>query len=413
VRIALLALLPDLALMVAACHPDRGADVPTITVARTRFARTVTAEGYLKPVQSTSINAPHSQEGPMRIAWLAEDGATVKKGEVVARFDDSELRTRLLGAEDDRTTALTKRQKESLLVSQARSERRRTTTAADRELTTARTFPQKDKELYSRDDIITAEIDEKLQTARADNARSAQQVDGQVARRKIQMLEVEAHKADEAISRVRTGLRLLEARAPHDGVLLFNRNFRGEILSVGDQAWGPIAELSRSQQMEAEVFVLEVEAAGLVRGKKAEVTFDSHPGVVCHAEVAKVGAVAKRRQFRSPTQYFGVILKLGKIEPPTETLRAGQRVQATLSLDEREAVVIPRPALFERDKGWVVYRREAGRFVPVPVKLGASTAGRVAIEAGLREGDVIALRDPAESLDEILTAPPGRAGKAR
>jgi HlyD family secretion protein len=394
----------------AGCHHDDAAAVPTITVQRNHFARTVTAEGYLKPVQTTQINAPYSQEGPMRIAWLAEDGAVVKKDEVVARFDDSELRTRLLAVEDDKTTAATKRQKEGLLVSQARSERQRTTIGAERELTSARTFPHKDKDLYSRDDIITAEIDEKLQTARAETARRAEGVDGQVARRKIQMLEVEGRKADESISRVRTSLQQLEARAPHEGVLLFNRNFRGEALGVGDQAWGPIAELSASRDMEAEVFVLEVEAAGLAKGKKAELTLDSHPGVVVPAQVVQVSTVAKRRQFRSPTQYFGVTLSLSKVDP--SLLRAGQRVRATLLLDERDAIVVPRPALFDREKGWVVYRREGNRFLPVPVKLGVSTAGRVAIEAGLAEGDVIALRDPAQSPDQILTTPV-RARKGR
>src|SRR5687767_517956 len=78
-----------------ACGGDRGQRaVPTIVVKKSRFARVVDAEGHLKPVQSTTIAAPRGTEGPPRIAWLTQDGSVVKKGEVVARFDDTDLRAK-------------------------------------------------------------------------------------------------------------------------------------------------------------------------------------------------------------------------------------------------------------------------------------------------------------------------------
>jgi HlyD family secretion protein len=394
------------------CKPGgQRPDVPTITVKKTRFARTIHADGNLKPVQTTVLTAPRSPDGAMRIAWLAEDGATVKKGDVVARFDDSELRSRLMAAQDDRTTASARKQQEGVSVAHGRSDRQRTTEAAERELTTTRTFERKDTELYSRDDIVTYQIDEKLQTAKADHARNAQVVDRQVARRKLQLLEVQTRKAAEAISRAEKGLQMLEIRAPHDGVLVFKRNWRNETLAVGDPGWGPIAEISLSSKMEAEVFVLEVEAAGLAKGKKAEVILESQPGLIWKAEVTRVESVAKRRVFKSPTQYFGVTLSLEKTD--AAFMKPGQRMRANLMLDDRESIVVPRPALVERDGKWVAFRRDGQGFTAVPVKLGTSTAGLVAIDSGLNEGDVIALRDPGQSLDEILSAPAAGAGKAR
>jgi RND family efflux transporter MFP subunit len=400
-----LRLTAALLLVGAGCGGGRGkaGQVPTTVVAKTRFARTVDADGHLKPVQATIITAPRSAEGPMRVAWLIEDGATVAKDDVIARFDDSDLKSKLLASEADKATAEAKKQKEALMVAQARNDRQRTSEAAVRELELGRTFARKDVELYSRDDIVTSEIDGRLQEAKATHAQQAQTVDGQVARRKLQILEVEARKADQAIARAKDSLEKLEARAPHAGVVVFKRSWRGETIAVGDQAWGPLAEVSRSDELEAEVFVLEVEAAGLAKGKKAEVVLESQPGVTWAAEIGRVESVAKRRNPRSPTQYFGVTLKLEKTD--AAAMKPGARVRARLLLDEREALVVPRPALFQKDGGWIAYRRRGGGFEAVSVTLGASTAGLVAVEAGLAPGDEIALRDPGQSLEDLLSAP--------
>ncbi len=388
--------------------PDPARAVPTVTVKKTRFARVVDADGHLKPVKATVLAAPPSSEGPMRIAWLAEDGITVKKGDLVARFDDADLKTSLYAAQDDRATAAARKEKEALLVAQARNDRRRTTAGAQRELELGRAFARKDTELYARDDIIASEIDEKLQGARADHARSAQTVDAQVARRKLQMLDVEAKKAEQGISRAHEDLRKLELRAPHDGVLVFRRSWRGEAVGVGDQAWGPLAEISRSDELEAEVFVLEVEAAGLAKGKPAEIVLESHPQRVWKGEIARVETVAKRRQAKSPTQYFGVTLALEKTD--AALMKAGQRARARLMLDAREALVVPRAALAQKDGRWIAHRRKGDGFEPVAVKLGSATAGLVAVEAGLADGDVIALRDPEHS---STARAPGAPGEAR
>ena len=74
-------------------HRSSGAahdDVPAHTVRKEPFVRRVTAEGNLRAVKATPVTAPQSggSFGPMKIAWLAPDGAAVKAGEVVViRFE--------------------------------------------------------------------------------------------------------------------------------------------------------------------------------------------------------------------------------------------------------------------------------------------------------------------------------------
>jgi multidrug efflux pump subunit AcrA (membrane-fusion protein) len=403
-----------LGLLALACsEASKGPQVPVVEVKRTRFARTVDADGYLRAVKSTPVTVPPEAEGPLRLTWLAEDGSRVRKGDVVARFDDLDLKARLAGAQDDQTSAAAKRAKEALHNEKARRDRERSASGAERELEMARAFQRRDSEIFSRDQIIESEIDERLQGAKAEHARAALKVDGAIGRRKLEIVGVEAKKAKDAIERAKKGLERLEVKAPHDGVLVLKRTWRGEVVRVGDTVWRSetVAEVSLVEELEAEVFVLEVEAAGLAKGKKADVRLESQASRVVRGEVGRVETVAKRRQFRSPTQYFAVVLKLDKTDPAQ--MKPGQRVTARLELDQREALVVPRPALFDKDGRWIAYRREGTGFVPVPVKLGTSTAGLVVIESGLRPNDVIALRDPGQTLEDILAGPPARPARAR
>ena len=50
--------------------------------------------------------------------------------------------------------------------------------------------------------------------------------------------------------------------APHDGILVFPMNWRGEVLNIGDSAWPgqTVAEIPDLSQLQARVFVLWTQA---------------------------------------------------------------------------------------------------------------------------------------------------------
>ena len=384
--------------------------VPVVEVKQQKFARVIDADGYLRPVKATPVTVPADVQWPLRMTWMAVDGVTVKQGDTVARFDDMELKERLANAQSDRQVAAARKQKEALLLRTAEEERLRSTEGARRELTMTRTFARRDPAIFARDQIIEGEIDEKLQEVKVEHAGEAQRADRRLARTKLGVIDVEARKADEAIQRSERGLTALAIEAPHDGVFTVKRNWTGEPMRVGDTVWRSmsVAEVSLVENMEVEVFVLEAEAAGLASGKKAEVVIESQPGRPLPATVKQVEAVAKRRVPKSPTQYFGVILALDRTDP--STMKPGSRARARLHLHDQQGLVIPRPALLDRDGIWTVHRREPdGSFKPVPVKLGPSTAGLVTITSGLRAGDMVALRDPGKAVDELVPTAAGGA----
>lgn len=369
--------------------------VPVHTVERTRFVRKVTAEGNLKAVKATPLTTPRRSRRSMKIAWLAADGSRVAEGDVIARFDPTEMEKQLADGEAALLTARRKIAKERIDIGSAQAERDRERDMTRMELEQTKKFQRKNALIFSRNDIIESEIDGELSQARLEHAQAAETIERSLSRSKLDILAIEKRVAEQEVKEANEGLEGLVITAPHAGIVVIKRDWRGNEIRVGDQAWPgqPLAEIPHVEDMQAEVFVLEADAGGLEEGLAAEVVIEAHAARTFKAEIKRVDKLAKPRVRGVPVQYFGVTLALE--ETIAEVMKPGQRVRATLTLDEREALVVPRPAVFEKDGEKVVYRQtDSGVFEPVEVKIGATSLGRVVIDEGLQEGDRIALRDP-------------------
>jgi len=378
--------------------------VPTVVLAKQPFVRRVIAEGNLRAVKATPLVAPQvgDQGGPMKVAWLAADGINVKAKDVVVRFDPTDPEKQLRDGQADLETANAKLGEESIKSATAVAGRDTAAELAGKELDSTRQFQSKDQEIFSRNQIIESEIDETLAGAKKDHAERAKTIERKLSHSKASIINVEQQKAKLAIAHAKTALESMEIRAPHDGVLVLTRDWRGNMPRVGDQLWPGqgVAEIPLLDAMEVEVFVLEVDGSGLAKGQRAEVRIEARPDTVFTGKIRLVDKLAKPRQPGVPVQYFAVVVELEKTD--REAMKPGQRVHADLILDEESALVVPRQAVFNKDAKNVVYRRaKTGVFEAVPVELGPATSGRVVVKAGLAEGDEIALRDPTRTLDQL------------
>jgi HlyD family secretion protein len=387
-----------LALVAAGCSPpvEPLAEVPTLEVTRSEaFVRRVTAEGYMRAIEATPLTAPEDSQRPMKVAWVAVDGSHVRAGDVVVRFDATEMQRELENSQDDVTSAQRQIERERTLGSSTARRRDRTAALAGVELEMARSLQTDDERILSRNEIIETRVDAGLAQAKADHAREVKQVEGAVSRSQRDVHDIARRGARSAVDRAEQGLARLEITAPQDGLLVLERDWKGNPLRVGDTIWPSqkVAEIPRVSAMEAELYVLEADAGDLVAGLPAELVIEAHPERVYEAKLARVDTLARPRHQEVPVQYFAVTLALPQTDEAT--MKVGQRVRATIILEQGDALVVPRQAVFERDGRLFVHRRDGAQFEEVEVKLGSSSAGRVVITEGLQEGDRIALRDPA------------------
>ena len=386
--------------------------VPTFAVVPAAFSRVISAEGTLRPVKASALTAP-GEGRSLLIAWLAEDGAAVKKGDVVIRFDQSDAIRALADGKDDERIAHARIDKEVRAGNGAVADRVRAASLTKIEIDHAHKLGKKDPRFFPRTEVIESEIDEGLLATRLSETEAAQAAEGRLGKSRVDLLVVDRQKAETQRHEATRTLASLEVRAPHDGTFVIQRmGWAQRMLQTGDRAYPGmrVAEVATTQGMEADVMVLEADAGGLAAGKTASVSLEAQPDVLYPAKVKKVDPFPKTRHPEVPTQYFGAVLA---ISGNTAGLKPGQRLRATIVLEEMaRALVVPRQAVVTRDNGSYVERQgRDGRFERVKVELGAGTIGRVVVRSGLAPGDLVALRDSARSADEMLQAPgAGSAG---
>ncbi len=392
-----------------------GDAVPTFRAERGSFVHRVDAEGILVAENATPLATPPAANGPMRIAWLARDGSAVEEGEVVIRFDPTDMQHELFDGEAERDKALSRVDQRNIEQGTTLDNLERDEQLADLQLEHSREFQSTNADIYSRSEIIESQIDEKLATQRKENASQARGISAEQGQVELDLLELQKRQAQLTIEKAESGLRELEVRAPHDGIFVLRRDW-GEAAQVGSVTWPgqSIAEIPQLDVMKAQVYVLEADAGGVAVGIAAAVVLEAHPGEVVEAEVGLVAAVAKRRNRWSPVQYFDVDLTLAMTDP--SKMKPGQRVRATLLVQDLEDVIaVPREAIFRDDEANpYVFRRTGREYDRVAVTLGPIALGRVVVASGLEPGDVVALQDPTRSQagaaaasTEISTGPTG------
>jgi multidrug efflux pump subunit AcrA (membrane-fusion protein) len=403
--LAIIAVLAGLGLATGRFLRGGGPASPSVTtyqVGKQKFTRRVTAEGNLRAVKATRLSAPRGSGGwgAMKIAWLAADGTYVKKGDPVVKFDPSEPEKQLRDGEADLDAADAKLAAETVKSREKIKQRESDAVLAQDELEQQKKFQNKDEEIFSRNQIIESQIDEGLAQAKEQHAQDAKRVEKHLSQSNAAVLAVERQKAQLAISHAKAELAEMEIDAPNDGIFVLRRSWRGELPKLGDSIWPgqDIAEIPLLDAMEAEVFVLEVDGTGLAEKQPAEIVIEARPDKTYAGKVRLVEKLAQPRQEGSPVQYFEVVVELDKTD--REAMKPGQRVRATIVLDQEDAIVVPRQAVFERDSKSVVYKQTPKGFEPVVVELGPATSGRVVIKTGLAAGDVIALRDPTRAVGQ-------------
>lgn len=380
---------------------------PSHRVARGPFKNEVLAYGQLQAVKSTPITVPPDLQRPMRIAWLAGAGP-VKKGDPVVAFDPTEVEKQFADSRSDRDSAQYKMRK-------ARIEGRHSGDSlvvdggvAKEELKRAEDVALTDAQLFSRNQILESQLDRTLLEKRFNTTEAKRDPTQRLAAADMALADIERKKAELRMQQAEKSLSALKVIAPHDGILVFPLTWQGNQVAVGDTVWPsqPVAEIPDLSALEARVFVLEGDAFGLAKDKKARVEIEGQPGLAFDAKVLRVDAVAKTRERGSPVKYFETTLALEGQATELATLKPGQKVRALVLIDDmKDVIAVPRGALFEKDGKRIVYRLERGRFQPREVSVGRRGLGRVVIEKGLEPGDQLALQDPEKKGGAAASGP--------
>lgn len=375
--------------------------VPTLEVHSAPFRLRVIAEGTLTSVRSIPLTAPIKPQIPFTISWLVEDGTLVEEYEVIARFDASRL-------EKEHEDGLSNQRISDHRIGSAQTSREvnagkldRDEEVAQHELEVAREFQSTDTLIYSKMEIAESQIDTELAETRAEHATESQEIQDRLSQAEIDLLSIERRKADIKVQQAEEGLAALEVRSPEAGIVILDRDWRGNAKRVGDTVWPgrPLGEIPDLSEMQAEVFVLEADAGELAEGQIATVWLESEPGLPFSGTLNSVDPMAGRKNGRVPVQYFRTILNLDRTDQ--DIMKYGARIRAEITIADFDSCIsVPRQAVTTIDGETMVFRWSRGEFAATPIELGPTALGRVVVTSGLDDGDLIALRDPTMVIEK-------------
>jgi hypothetical protein len=355
----------------------------------------VTGQTVAKEFSNVVVPRLRSPEGDraMTLERLTRSGSFIKRGELLAQFDTQGIRDHLddtIAGLKDRENLVAKRRaaldlamvnlQQQLRVAKARLDKARL------DLKTAPVRSAIQVEMYR----LEAEEAEATYKALQEQARfqlDSERADlrGVEIGRELEALHVKRHEVD------RDSLTLF---SPRDGMVVVQAGRSGRqeqrVYEVGDQITPGtlLVRVVDPEKMLVEGAVNQAEITKFRIGQTARITIDAHPEASFEGEVESVGAIASTP---GRAQYFlrTVPIRL-RIKNPDERLIPDLSAAADILVERLEdTLVIPADALdVEGGKTFVHVQGPQG-VQRRAVTAGASDGLRVAIEAGLEEGEVV------------------------
>jgi len=375
--------------------------VPSMVLEKSTFVNILEVRGEIRPIRSTVMTAP-SSGGDLQIIDIVANGAVVKSGDVVIRFDPT-APMRVLA---QRQSELQQANSE---VTKVEAEGRRKIQAAEALLAELRSVSSRARLDLGRKDLVSKVEAEKLALALAD---AEQRVKMQAARLEGEKraasadLSIARQKRDKAAFDVADNERIiasLSMKSPGAGQISLMPNFRvaqgfsrsAPEFKRGDRAWfgAPIAELPDLTEVRMSCRVDEADRARVLPDASVRVRIDAIPDRELKGAIDQIAIVA-RPDYSSypPTRNFDVTVALSESDA---RVRSGMSATALIELDQLpDVIVVPDTAVFSRDGQSVVYVVSGRSIEPRLVTVARRSRDRVAITAGVEAGERIAMRDP-------------------
>ena len=302
----------------------------------------LTASGYVVARRKAAV----ASKGTGTLVFLAVDeGDRVKKGQVIARLDDSDVAASL------------RRARENLRVAEA--------------------------------DLDEAKINfERMQKLVGTRAIAQANYDAADARYKRVLATIEAAKF--AVQEAEVAVENTRIIAPFDGTVLKKNADVGEIvapLAGAVSSRAAVVTIADMSSLEVDADVSEANITRVSANQNCEITLDAYPqqrypgyvsNIVPTADRAKATVMVKIR-FKQYDQRV-----LPEMGAKITFLVAGASADAT---NVKPVLTVPAAAVATRDGRQVVFQIKEDRAVEVPVSTGRKLGNAIEITAGLKEGD--------------------------
>jgi RND family efflux transporter MFP subunit len=375
------------------------ADVPTTVVLKGEFIDYLQVRGEVKAVRSVPLTVPTTGGGDLQILELAKNGATVRKGDVVVRFDPMTVERTL----NDRRSDFKQADEE---IAKSKAQHRIQEQQAQTDLTKARYDVRRaELDTIPHEFLPKMEREQKMLALADARARLGESELKLTALHDIEKAELASkiEKRDKArfdMEHAQRQLGGLEIVSPVDGVVAIMPNWRSccppPDFKAGDRAWPGqvVAEVPDLSTLRVTAKLEEAERGRMQQGQQVVVRADAVPDRELIGKIDDISALA-RVDFSNwpPQRNFEMIVQLDQLDP---RLRPGMNTTVRVAVDRvADSVLIPARAVFEKEGRSVAYVRSRGGWDERLVQIARRGQEQHIVSAGVQPGERVALKDPA------------------
>jgi len=376
------------------CSEQESKSTIEVVIQKKDFIVKIPTEGELEAVTATSIGMPGSVRTPQVLEWLAEENTLVKKGQVVARFDGRKFRHQSSQEQieiDKANIGIDTKEKELF---NEKNEIVSSSQLIVEELQMSKRFNVDDLQVYSRNEIIDALRNQSYLFAKENYTQWRGDSHEKKSTSELQLLSLKKKQHDIKLQTYQSSLQTLEVLAPHDGLFVLKKNRRGEKPHIGDTLFPgmKLASLPDLSKLQAKVFILESETAGVKVGQRVEIILDAYQDEIILGELTTLDAIAKTRNRGNPTKYFEAIVSIDSKK--LDHWRPGSQLKATIYVSEKpQAISIPSQAMYTDGDKYYVDLKDGSDWIKREIQIGLRNTAKTEILKGLLEGDIISLFD--------------------
>jgi hypothetical protein len=223
----------------------------------------------------------------------------------------------------------------------------------------------------------------------------------------VRILELEIQRLRIAVETAKGYLDALTLKAPRSGLLLrANSRITGTKYQIGDLIWGnmAVATMPDYQEMKTKILASEADFKMISVNDSVRYTFDAMPGNRGSGKITKKMPVGQPYKRGSNVKFFEIEASMERVDTLPEP---GFTANCYIILKRMENVIsIPQIALFDEDSMKVVYVQRKRGYEKREVTTDFSSLKGSVINAGVTEGEVIALTKPKPSLvKEVVLLP--------
>jgi len=379
-------------------------NIATFTVSNRNFINSLTVEGVVEPLLSTTLVSPRYCDGV--VEFLVEDGTYVEEGQVVCIIEFQELKNQYeqISIQLENAEAGLNKTRADLNMQYALIEAQVKTNDADTRIA------QMDSVQIAYASLKERAIKElQLERALIEKTRFEKKLEALkvIQQSEIKKLELEIQRFRSRVQTMKEQLDALTIKAPKSGLMLrADSRLTGKKYQVGDPIWSnmPVATIPEMKEMKVKIMASESDFKIISVNDSVSYTFDAMPENTGSGKILKKSPVGQPYKKDGKVKFFEIEASLNDVLTLPEP---GFTANCRIIFKQIENVItVPQIAIFNEDSIKVVFVQSKRGFEKRQVLTDISSPNESIITAGLTGGETVALSKPKTSLVKGIVALP-------